>query len=502
MRYVGYVRISSEDQHGNYSLTAQRHAIETWIARRPVQYAGSLMRIYQDECFTGTTDERPAFQQMLRDARSGKFDALVVHKWDRLARSRLDAIRYKALMGRECALKLFAVEGISEDEDEFVGMLFEAMIEVWSEFYSRNLSRETRKGKHEKAREGKHNNQPPFGAAITPDGILIPDQKELPGLMLALETYAEGCHSDNRVAEVLDHAGCRTKQGKRFTGEMVRHMLQNRTYLGQVRYQAYRKHGDGSRDKSVKTEWFKGQHEPMVPVELFERCQEVRRQRRRYRRNSPQFLICPLSGLLYCHHCGRRMRAQKSPTGRRYYHCISECAECAHQMIPAAVLEQQVFELLAGLDLPQDWRVRKQGVASDWAQTTERARELQGSIERLDFRWDMGFIEKGDYLAKRTALQQQLEKNQPIAEQELTDAENVLPRFREDWQSGNAAKRKLLLHTILEAVSVSGREVQALTLHPPFAYLVHVANNGVVDTEGRMVVKLSETSNAVSRAVA
>lgn len=96
---------------------------------------------------------------MLTDARSGQFDALVVHKWDRLARSRFDAVRYKAMLRRECTIKLFAVEGVSEDEDEFVGMLCEAMIEVWSKFYSRNLSCKTRKGKHEKASEGKHNNQ-------------------------------------------------------------------------------------------------------------------------------------------------------------------------------------------------------------------------------------------------------------------------------------------------------------------------------------------------------
>lgn len=262
MRYVAYVRISSEEQRGNYSLAAQKHAIEAWVARRQGEQAGHLIRFYADECFTGTTGERPALQRMIADARSGQFDALVVHQWDRRARSRIDAVRYKIILRRDCAIKLFAVEGVSEDEDEFVGMLFEAMIEVWSEFYSRNLSHETRKGKHEKASQGKHNNQAPYGTDKTRDGLLIPNDKELPGLQLALTTYAEGGHSDNRVAEVLDQAGYRTKQGKRFTGEMVRHMLQNRVYVGQIRYQAYQRRADGSRDKSVKTEWFKALHEP------------------------------------------------------------------------------------------------------------------------------------------------------------------------------------------------------------------------------------------------
>ncbi len=282
MRYVGYVRISSEEQRGNYSLAAQKHAIETWVAKQQGNLTGTLIQVYEDECFTGLIDNRPAFQQMIQGARQGKFDALVVHKWDRLNRSRCDAIRYKVMLRREFQLKLFAVEGISEDEDELVGMVFEAMTEVWSELYSRNLSRETQKGKYQKAREGKHNNQPPFGTDKTKEGILYANPKELPGLILAMESYSTGHQSDNGIASILNQAGYVTKQGKPFTGEYVREMLQNRLYIGQVRYQHYRQRRNGSRDTTTPVEWFKGQHPSLVPVDLFECCQEVRRMLRRH----------------------------------------------------------------------------------------------------------------------------------------------------------------------------------------------------------------------------
>ena len=130
------------------------------------------------------------FQQMLQDARAGAFDAIVVHKWDRLARLRFDAVRYKVTLRREYGIKLFVVEGVSEDEDEYIGMFFEAMTEVWGELYSRNLSRETQKGKYEKAHQGKHNNRASFGADQTREGVLRPNPKEQPGLMLAMESYA------------------------------------------------------------------------------------------------------------------------------------------------------------------------------------------------------------------------------------------------------------------------------------------------------------------------
>ncbi len=84
MRYVGYVRISSEDQRGNYSLDAQKHAIRLWVAQQKNDLQGVLVRFYEDEAFTGTTDDRPAFQEMVHAARRKEFDAIVVHKFDRL----------------------------------------------------------------------------------------------------------------------------------------------------------------------------------------------------------------------------------------------------------------------------------------------------------------------------------------------------------------------------------------------------------------------------------
>jgi DNA invertase Pin-like site-specific DNA recombinase len=69
MRYAGYVRISSEDQRGNYSLDAQKHAIRLWIAQQKNDLQGVLVRFNEDETFTGTNDDRPAFQEMVTNAR-------------------------------------------------------------------------------------------------------------------------------------------------------------------------------------------------------------------------------------------------------------------------------------------------------------------------------------------------------------------------------------------------------------------------------------------------
>lgn len=206
-----------------------------------------------------------------------------------------------------------------------------------------------------------------------------------------METYATSQQSDRKVAQVLNTAGYVTKQGKPFTTDMVREMLQNRTYIGQIRYQRYHQHPDGSRDSSMPIEWFEGQHQSLVPIELFERCQEVRRQRSQYPRTTPSCLVYPLAGLLYCRHCGKRLRAQKSPSGKRYYHCANPISElCVKRRISADVLEEEVARIIMDIHLPLDWRMEDKTSPDRFLQIDQRRKEVQQTIKRLDFRWDMG----------------------------------------------------------------------------------------------------------------
>jgi site-specific DNA recombinase len=86
MRYASYIRTSTGAQAGNFAVDAQRRAIEDWVAAQ----AGQLVEVYIDESHAGHTTDRPALQAVLQDARRDEFDALVVHRLDRLARKRAD----------------------------------------------------------------------------------------------------------------------------------------------------------------------------------------------------------------------------------------------------------------------------------------------------------------------------------------------------------------------------------------------------------------------------
>lgn len=86
--------------YARYSSSNQREESIIGQIRDCRAYAEKLgfevIREYTDEARTGTTDRRPGFQQMIKDAESKKFTAVIVWKVDRFARNRYDSAIYKS----------------------------------------------------------------------------------------------------------------------------------------------------------------------------------------------------------------------------------------------------------------------------------------------------------------------------------------------------------------------------------------------------------------------
>ena len=236
MRCAAYLRVSSEDQIGNYSIEAQRRAIIAWVKAQE----GVLVKTYVDEGESGRKADRPGFQQMRRDARKKQFDAVVVHKFDRFARNRTDALAIKSLLRYNYGIKVLSATEPSEDSDGPIGALIEGIMESVAEWYSRNLGAEVRKGVKERHNQGIHNRKPPFGYKRGKDKVLVVDQHEAEGVRMAFEAYATGKYSYSAIAELLNEHGYRSTSGRVFSRFTIREILRNRIYLGEVSYRETR----------------------------------------------------------------------------------------------------------------------------------------------------------------------------------------------------------------------------------------------------------------------
>jgi len=72
-----YIRVSTDEQvEGGYSIQLQRERITAQIAAK----GWELFKVYEDGGQSGGKLERPALQEMLADASTGKIQAIVIYK--------------------------------------------------------------------------------------------------------------------------------------------------------------------------------------------------------------------------------------------------------------------------------------------------------------------------------------------------------------------------------------------------------------------------------------
>lgn len=127
--------------YARYSSHNQREvSIEQQIAECTKHAAALGLRIvgtYEDRAISGKTDNRPRFQQMMRDAEKGKFQAVVAWKSNRIGRNMLQAMVNEAKLD-DYGVKVFYAE---EDFDDTAAGRFALrnMMNV-NQFYSENMA--------------------------------------------------------------------------------------------------------------------------------------------------------------------------------------------------------------------------------------------------------------------------------------------------------------------------------------------------------------------------
>src|SRR5260221_5039669 len=110
-----------------------------------------------------------------------------------------------------------------------------------------------------------------------------------------------------------------------------------------------------------------------------------------------------------------------------------------------------------------------------------RLAEIRATTERMDFRWDNGFItDKMAYLEKRVHLQQELEQLIPVPDDDLQRAVDILQDFGKHWDACNCdpEAENRLVRLIVERVYVEGERVVAMTLKSDYHIVLGHKMNG------------------------
>lgn len=329
-----YIRVSTEDQT-EYSPDAQRKALESYAAQHGMTIDPA--HIYLDAGLSGRkASTRPAFMAMIAAAKSkpAPFSVILVHRFDRFARSREDSIVYKSMLRRQCGVQVVSVT--ERLEDDRMGLILEAMLEAMAEYYSINLADEVRKGMKEKAGRGELQTAPPFGYRVRENRLVpVPEEAEVVGELFA--RFLSGA-SLVSLARWAGERGVLSHRGNPLDSRGVRYILQNPVYIGKLRWG-----GDGSRGGLVAD----GGHEAIVSPETFRAAADLLAQNvsRWGRHAQPDEARGHwLSGLVRCAACGGGLILSQS----RYLRCgryvKGRCGVSQH--VPTRVLEHAILERL------------------------------------------------------------------------------------------------------------------------------------------------------------
>lgn len=220
VRAVIYARFSSDNQRDE-SIDAQLRAIRDYAKKNDI----IIVSVYIDRAKSAMTDNRPEFLNMVRDAKEGQFDAVLVHKLDRFARNRQDSIGYRLELKRHGVSLISILEYLDESPESIIlGSVLEAM----AEYYSKNLSREVRKGMNENAIKGLHTGGlPPLGYDVDPETKkLVINEKEADAVRLIFQMFNEG-NGYMKIIKELNRQGYKTKTGIGFGKNSIHSIVRN-----------------------------------------------------------------------------------------------------------------------------------------------------------------------------------------------------------------------------------------------------------------------------------
>ncbi|HKQ49905.1 MAG TPA: recombinase family protein [Phycisphaerae bacterium] len=350
VRCAIYTRKSSEEglaQEFN-SLDAQREAAEAYIASQKAEGWIALPTRYDDGGYTGGNIDRPALKTLLSDIEAGKIDCIVVYKVDRLSRSLMDFARIMQTFETHKVSFVSVTQHFNTTHS--MGRLTLNILLSFAQFEREIIGERIRDKIAASRAKGKWTGGTPIlGYDVDRSNgspKLVVNAVESSRVRQIFELYLE-CGSLLPAVAELERRNWRTKVwatrskknrgGVAFDKCSLHALLTNIVYFGKVRH---------------KDAIYAGEHEPIIPEDLFGRVQRKLQQNGRTgnaeMRNRHGAL---LRGLLHCKACGRSMNhtfTSRDNRRYRYYTCANVIKggrrRCPTPSLPAAEIEKAVVD--------------------------------------------------------------------------------------------------------------------------------------------------------------
>ncbi|MTI80068.1 MAG: hypothetical protein FH758_04145 [Firmicutes bacterium] len=481
-----YIRVSTEEQVENHSIPSQKERIEAFCKSQDWE----IYDYFIDDGFSGKNLDRPAMQKLLSEAGEKKFDIVLIYRLDRFSRRALDVLRVveEVFEPNQIFLKS-ATEPF--DTSTIAGRMMLTMLVGFAQFERESIAERVKTNMLHKAAHGEWcgANQAPFGYKNM-DKQLVIVQEEAAIVKEIFSMYASG-NGLRTIAKNLNERGCRTRKGYMWSHTVIRNILVNPQYVGNMIWNRTERKGTKT-IKRDKSEWIisKGNHDPIVDKKTFDAVQSILESRGKMsmREASSDYV---LSGLVYCGQCGYKYRgwykkAKKPGRKVRYYRCGGYNyygISCKTPSIQTHELEEYVLQELEKLEQNESalWQAYKHFQERDLGKketltvALKETKQTLSSIGTRKQKWfdafEQGALEANDLKERINQLNNEREKcekrlveleasmaNIEAKEISIGHALESIKNVRQRWNSASVQEQKLLVRSIINKITIHSRE--------------------------------------------
>ena len=375
-----YLRLSRDDERAGESVSIenQRAILRKFVAEQGGAVAGE----YVDDGWSGTDFERPGVTRLLEDAKAGKLDTVVVKDLSRFGRNYIRVGQYIDYIFPAYGIRFIALNDRVDTADRAsAAMDMMPIMNVFNEWHAANTSRKIRAVLETNWRQGRYTNWAyPYGykagtdekrtAVIDEDAARVVrriyDMRLQGGSLQAIARRLtdEGIPNPATYFTRLDGRKSERRCSSHWSPKTVRDILRDPTYLGTLTqhkttrfsYKNHRVVSVPEGERVVKEH----AHAAIISREVWEQVQAMRAAPRGRADQAQE--VHPLSGLLVCADCGKKMKRRASKGKNACYACRTYIDLGKQYCTSHSIGERQLEELLL-----RDIRTMLAGTAIDEA---------------------------------------------------------------------------------------------------------------------------------------
>lgn len=401
---VIYARYSSDSQ-SEQSIEGQLRVCQDYAQRNNIL----ILNTYIDRAMTGTNDNRPDFQRMIKESARREWDFVIVYKLDRFSRNKYESTIHKKTLKNNGVTLLSAMENIPDTPE---GIILESLLEGMNQYFSAELSQKVRRGMKETRLKGNFTGGYLIYGYNVENRKVVINENQAEVVRFIFEQYSLGVYVKD-IIKALTAKGI-YNHGKPFARNTVYNILKSEKYSGIYRH-------DG--------EVFENIYPQIVPTEIYERVRS-KIDGNKYGKRSVE-VVYLLRQKMKCGYCGMPISAEtgtsKNGQVKRYYKCSGRKrgSDCNKSVIRKDLLENLVIDTtLEELSKPQVVNALVKGLLDIQEQQakgtpvlnmlTKEKRQTENAIKNI-----MTAIEKGVITNTTTKRLKELEEQQENLERQI-----------------------------------------------------------------------------------